>query len=372
MSKKILINLNTSWNIYNFRLGLIKYLQSKGYEIVTLSPKDEYIFELESIGVKCYHVLLNQKSTNPFTDFILFIKYLILFNKIKPDLILSYTIKPNIYGNFAANILNIPTVNNISGLGTIFIKRNFLSYAGKLLYKLSLKSSAHVFFQNNNDLKLFLQSNLVDNFKSSVIAGSGVNTTIFKQNKNTNKGQKFLFVGRLIGDKGVFEYLQATTKILEEYPNVEFLLAGELGYNNKTAITKIQLDSYTNFNPQIIYLGKIKNMINLFKSVDVIVLPSYREGLSKSLTEAASMSIPIITSNVPGCIDVVKNNFNGFICEAKSISSLKDKIKKIIELSEEERLKMGRNGRKIAVSKFDEKIVVKDYYKVIKTILKQY
>jgi len=147
MKKKILINLNTSWNIYNFRLGLIKSLQSKGYEIISLAPKDEYVIELESIGVKCYHVFLNQKGTNPFTDFILFIKYLKLFNKIKPDLILSYTIKPNIYGNFAANILNIPTVNNISGLGTLFIKTNFISYIGKLLYKLSLKSSAHVFFK---------------------------------------------------------------------------------------------------------------------------------------------------------------------------------------------------------------------------------
>lgn len=370
MKKKILINLNTSWNIYNFRLGLIKSLLSKGYEVISLSPKDEYVIELESIGVKCYHLLLNQKSINPLTDFILFLKYLKLFNTIKPDLILSYTIKPNIYGNLAANILNIPTVNNISGLGTIFIKRNFISYTGKLLYKLSLRSSSHVFFQNNNDLKLFVQSNLVNYSKSSIIPGSGVNTTIFKQNKNTNKGEKFLFVGRLIGDKGVFEYLESATKILEEYPNVEFLLAGELGYNNKTAITKIQLESYINFNSQITYLGKIENMVSLLKTVDVVVLPSYREGLSKSLVEAASMSLPIITSNVPGCIDVVENNYNGFICEVKSICSLKDKIKKIIELTEKERHEMGVNGRKIAISKFDENIVIKHYFKVIKTILK--
>jgi len=370
MKKKILINLNTSWNIYNFRLGLIKSLQSKGYEIISLAPKDKYVIELESIGVKCYHIFLNQKGTNPFTDFILFIKYLKLFNKIKPDLILSYTIKPNIYGNFAANILNIPTVNNISGLGTLFIKTNFISCIGKLLYKLSLKSSAHVFFQNNIDLELFLQSNLVNCSKSTVIPGSGVNTAMFKQNKNTNRGQKFLFVGRLIGDKGVFEYLEAATKILEEYPNVEFLLAGELGYNNKTALTKTQLDRYTDFNPQIKYLGKTDNMFSLLQSIDVMVLPSYREGLSKSLVEAASMSLPIITTDVPGCNDVVKNEYNGFICEVKSIESLKQSIKKIIELSAEKRNKMGINGRKIAISKFDENIVIQHYLKVIKTILK--
>jgi glycosyltransferase involved in cell wall biosynthesis len=370
MAKKILINLNTSWNIYNFRLSLIKSLQSKGYEVIALAPNDNYVDEIESIGVKCYNVFLKQKGTNPITDFYLFIQYLKLFNKIKPDIILSYTIKPNVYGNFAANILNIPTVNNISGLGTLFIKTTLTSHIGKILYKLSLKSSAHVFFQNNNDLELFLQLKLVNSLKSSVIPGSGVDTTKFKQNKNTNRGRKFLFVGRLIGDKGVFEYLEAATKILKEYPNVEFLLAGELGYNNKTALTKIQLDRYTEFNSHIIYLGKTDNMFSLLQSIDVMVLPSYREGLSKSLVEAASMSLPIITTDVPGCNDVVKNEYNGFICELKSIESLKQSIKKIIELSPEKRNEMGINGRKIAISKFDKNIVIQHYLKVIKTILK--
>ena len=368
IKKKILINLNTSWNVYNFRLGVIKSLQLKGYEIVSLAPKDEYVIKLESIGVKCYHVSINQKGTNPITDFILLINYLKLFKKIKPDLILSYTIKPNIYGNFAAKFLNIPTINNISGLGTLFIKSTFISYIGKILYKLSLKSSAHIFFQNNNDRELFLKSNLVSSFNTSVIPGSGVNTSIFKNNKNTNRGQKYLFLGRLIADKGVFEYLEAATKIVQEYPTVQFLLAGELGYKNKTALTEIQLDSYT--NSQIKYLGKTDNIVNLLKSVDVMVLPSYREGLSKSLIEAASMSMPIITTDVPGCNDVVEDGYNGFICEVKSCESLKKNIKKMIEISDEKRNEMGMNGRKIAIAKFDEDIVIEHYIKVIKIKLR--
>ena len=369
MNKKILINVNSSWNIFNFRLGLIKFLQSQGYEVFALAPKDEYVIKLESIGVKCYHISLNQKGTNPFTDFFLFIKYLNLFNKIKPDLILSYTIKPNIYGNFAASILNIPTVNNISGLGTLFIKTNFISYIGKLLYKLSLKSSAHVFFQNNNDLELFIKSRLIKSYNCSVIPGSGVKTSIFKQNKKQNKGNKFLFVGRLIGDKGVFEYLEAARRVLTEYPNVVFFLAGELGYKNKTAITKTQLDNYTNSNSQIKYLGKVDDMVSLLESVDIVVLPSYREGLSKSLIEAASMSLPIITTDVPGCIDVVENEYNGLICKVKSIKSLENNIKKIIELSADKRHEMGMNGRKIAIAKFDEKIIIQHYLKVINMVL---
>jgi glycosyltransferase involved in cell wall biosynthesis len=368
-NKKLLINLNSSWNVFNFRLGLIKFLQSEGYEVFALAPMDEYVNYLESTGVKCYNISLNQKGVNPITDFILFLQYLRLFNKIKPNLILSYTIKPNIYGNFAASILKIPTINNISGLGTLFIKTNFTSSIGKILYKLSLKSSKHVFFQNNNDLELFIKSRLIKSHNCSVIPGSGVKTSVFKQNKKKNKGEKFLFAGRLIGDKGVFEYLEAATKIIEEYPNVEFLLVGELGYNNKTALTQNQLDSYTNSNSQIRYLGKTDDMFNLLKSIDVMVLPSYREGLSKSLVEAASMSLPIITTDVPGCIDVVENEYNGLICKVKSIKSLEKSIKKIIELSAEKRHEMGMNGRKIAISKFDEKIIIQYYLKVIKIIL---
>ena len=369
MNKKILINLNTSWNIFNFRLGLIKFLQSKGYEVFALAPKDEYVNKLESAGVKCYNVFLNQKGINPIADFFLFIKYLIIFNKIKPNLILSYTIKPNIYGNLAASILKIPTINNISGLGTLFIKTNIISYIGKILYKLSLARGTHICFQNNNDFELFLKSRLIKSSNCSVVPGSGVNTSVFKQYKKINIGKKFLFVGRLIGDKGVFEYLEAASQVLIEYPKVEFLLAGELGYNNKTAITKVELDRYTNSTSQIKYLGKTDNIVSLLKSVDVMILPSYREGLSKSLIEAASMSLPLITTNVPGCKDVVRNNINGFICDVKSICSLKDNIKKMIELSEEERLEMGENGRKIVISEFDEKIIFKHYLKIIKNIL---
>lgn len=370
MSKKILINLNTTWNIFNFRLGLIKFLQSEGYEIIAVAPGDEYVNRLKAAGLKCYNIYMNQKGTNPISDLALFVQYLRLFNKIKPNLILSYTIKPNVYGNFAASILKIPTINNISGLGTLFIKTNFISSIGKILYKLSLKSSKHVFFQNNNDLELFIKSRLIKPYKCSVIPGSGVNTSIFKQNKKTNEGNKFLFVGRLIGDKGVFEYLEAAKQVLLEYPNVNFFLAGELGYNNKTAITQTQLDNYTISNRQIKYLGKTDDMLSLLKSADVMVLPSFREGLSKSLVEAASMSLPIITTDVPGCNDVVKNEYNGFICEVKSIESLKQSIKKIIELSAEKRNEMGINGRKIAISKFDENIVIQHYFKVVKTILK--
>lgn len=365
MKKTVLINLNTTWNIYNFRLNLIKSLQIEGYKVVALAPLDKFSSELESIGVKCYNIKLNQKGTNPFTDFILFINYLRLFIKIKPSLILSYTIKPNLYGNFAARILKIKTINNISGLGTLFFNKNFTFYFGKLLYKLSLKSSSHVFFQNDDDRNLFLKLKLAKTNISSVIPGSGVDVGIFNQIKKTNRGEKFLFVGRLIGDKGIYEFLEAAKEILNIYPNKEFLIAGELGYNNRTALTRTMLDEYLSSNDQIKYLGNSDNIIDILRNVDVVVLPSYREGLSKSLVEAASMSLPIITTDVPGCRDVVEHNHNGLLCKSKSVKSLVKCIVEIINLSDLNRREMGRKGREIAVAKFNENIVINQYLKII-------
>ena len=358
---KIIISINTSWNIFNFRLGLIKSLQSKGYQVFAVAPKDEYVPKLEAIGVICYDISLNQKGTNPIKDISLLWQYFKLFNSIKPDVILSYTIKPNIYGNLAARFLRIHTINNISGLGTLFIKTTFASYIGRMLYKLSLSSSFHVFFQNNDDRELFINSKLVRRNKCSVIPGSGLNIKIFKSDRNQNDGKIFLFVGRLIGDKGVFEYLRAATKILKIHPDCEFLLVGELGYNNNTALSNDQLENYTNNYPQIKYLGKTDDMVSVLNSADVMVLPSYREGLSRSLVEAAAMTLPIITTNVPGCRDVVNDKENGLLCDVKSSKSLEKTIKIMIELDHKERHQMGLNGREIAKKIFAEENVIKQY-----------
>ena len=367
---KIVISINTTWNIYNFRLNLIKALQNEGHQIIAVAPRDNYVYKLESIGVQCYHIVMNPKGTNPIKDLGLTYKYFKLFKKLKPDCILSYTIKPKIYGNFAARLLNVPTINNISGLGTLFIKKSIATHIGKLLYKLSLSSSYYVFFQNSDDKLLFTSNKLVSAKIASVIPGSGVDVNKFKCTITQNQANKFLFVGRLIADKGVFEYLDAAIAVLEKYPTKEFLIVGELGYNNKTALSKSQLEAYTNKYPQIKYLGKTDNIVSLLQSVDVMVLPSYREGLSKSLIEAAAMQLPIITTNVPGCKDVVENGFNGFLCKVESKLSLEKAIFRMIDLKEKERLQFGFNGREKVINRFSSDIVDKIYLDRIKKIFK--
>ena len=367
---KIVISINTTWNIYNFRLNLIKALQNEGHQIIAVAPRDNYVSKLESIGVQCYHIGMNSKGTNPIKDLGLTYNYFKLFKKLKPDCILSYTIKPNIYGNFAARLLNVPTINNISGLGTLFIKKSIATHIGKLLYKLSLSSSYYVFFQNSDDKLLFTSNKLVSAKIASVIPGSGVDVNKFKCTITQNQANKFLFVGRIVADKGVFEYLNAAITVLEKHPTKEFLIVGELGYNNKTALSKSQLEAYTNKYPQIKYLGKTDNIVSLLQSVDVMVLPSYREGLSKSLIEAAAMQLPIITTNVAGCKDVVEDGFNGFLCKVESKLSLEKAIFRMIDLKEKERLQFGFNGREKVINRFSSDIVDKIYLDRIKKIFK--
>jgi|TARA_B110000902_G_scaffold37393_1_gene39432 glycosyltransferase involved in cell wall biosynthesis len=367
---KILINLNTSWNAYNFRKELIIRLLKEGFKVYVLAPFDPYSTKLEKLGVIFIDVKINPNGINPFTDFKLIKDYFQAIKKINPDVILSYTIKPNIYGNFAARILRIPIINNISGLGTLFIKSNYISYIGKLLYKLSLKFGTHVFFQNQDDRNLFIKENLITASKSSVILGSGVNTTFFKSQRTSNPGKRFLFVGRLLKDKGVIEYLDASLNVLNIHPEKEFLLVGEMGYKNNTALNKSNLEHYLNISPQIKYLGKTDDIKSLLNSVDIMVLPSYREGLSKSLLEAASMTLPIITTNVPGCREVVKHGYNGLLCKSKSQSSLEKAMIDMISLPEKTRHSMGVNGRLRIIENFSNSIVIDNYLQRIKTIYK--
>ena len=361
----IAILLNTSWNIYNFRLGLIKSLQKEGYCLIAIAPFDQYVSNLENEGVKCYSISINSKGTNINQELRLLKEYFKLLKRLKPNLALSYTIKPNIYGNFAARMLKIPVINNVSGLGTLFIKKSISTTVAIILYKAAFSKSDWVFYQNKEDQNIFLNKRIQKRSKSSVIPGSGVNLDQFNLKRQENKGRSILFVGRLIGDKGIREFVEAGKNLHMKYPDAVFKIVGELGYDNKTAVQKEELEEWLNLE-QFEYLGKSDDMITVYKDTDIMVLPSYREGLSKSLIEACAMALPIVTTNVPGCRDVVRNNVNGYLCEPKNSNDLAQKISNLLDATEEERLFLGANARRIAEEKFDEKIVIQQYIQKIK------
>ena len=371
MNKTIVVSINTSWNIINFRLGLLQALQKEGYDIVVVAPSDKYTELFKQYNFEYYDINMNNKGTNPIEDLKLIGSYYKLFKKIKPDLILNYTIKPNIYGTIAASFLNIPTVNNIAGLGTLFVNENIVTKIAKYLYKYSQSKASHVFFQNKEDFELFTSEQLVDIQKSSILPGSGIDTSKFIPIPKTREDDKivFLLIARMLWDKGIQEYVEAARIIKSKYNNVEFQLLGFLDVANKTAISKEQMDLWVE-EGVVNYLGTSDNVKNEISQADCIVLPSfYREGTPRTLLESASMAKPIITTNNIGCKDVVDDGVNGYLCKVKDKNDLADKLEKMILLSDDERVAMGQKGREKMKKEFDEQIIIDNYLSVIQKII---
>ena len=374
MSKKIAIVVNNSWYAWNMRANLGFAFQKAGFEVVFICPYDKY-----SENIKEYFeyvdIEINSKGTNPIEDLKTIYRYYKTYKEVKPDIVLQYTIKPNIYGTIAASMLSIPTINNIAGLGTLFIKQNFVTLIAKWLYKFSQKKATKIFFQNQDDFKMFVDDGLVEKEKCDVLPGSGVDVEKFKPVEKEDDGVcRFLLIGRMLWDKGVGEYVEAARLIkslelkIESCSDVEFGLLGELGVANLTAIGQEQMNTWVN-EGVIKYLGKSDNVSEEIAKVDCVVLPSYREGTPRTLLEAASMAKPIVTTDVPGCRNVVDDGINGYLCEVRNTQDLVNKMEMMLNLSEDERKAMGEAGRKKIVKEFDEKRVINKYLKAIEGIL---
>lgn len=368
---RIVFSSNISWSIYNFRLGLLKSLKEDGLEIYTVASYDEYSKKLLDLGFQFENLKINNNSTNPIEDLKLIFQYFKLYKRIKPDIICHNAIKPNIYGTIAAGFLGIPVVNNISGLGTLFIKESLSTKIAKLLYKFSQKKATKIFFQNKDDLNLFIKNNLINEKKCRVIPGSGVNTDKFKIKKFSEKKTifNFLFVGRLIYDKGIREYIESARILKSKKYSINCKVLGPFYKSNSTSVSENELNEWIK-EGIIEYLGETNNVYEEMIKIDCLVLPSYREGLSKVLIEASSAGIPIVTTNVPGCKDVVIDNKTGFLCEVKNSPDLALKMEKMLNLKKEELKEMGIRSRERAVNVFDEKIIIKHYKEAIYSLKK--
>jgi glycosyltransferase involved in cell wall biosynthesis len=369
MCKKIILVSNTSWYLFNFRLNLMLHLQSLGYVVIAVAPLDAYSSRFAEHGITFKAMPMDNKGTHPVKDSLLILRFIWLFFKLKPACILSYTPKCNIYSSLAAGFLSIPIINNVSGLGTAFIKENLVTKIVKWLYVVSLKKSAKIFFQNNDDLSLFVQLGLVKAELTGLLPGSGVDVQHFTPLKNDSPGNKFVFllVARMLKDKGVVEFVNATRLLKAQYPAIECQLLGFLDAKNPTAITSEEMQLWVN-EGIVNYLGVSDNVLDFLRQADCVVLPSYREGTPRSLLEAASVGKPIITTDAVGCREVVDDGINGFLCEPRSTDNLKAKMEKMLLLPEAERLQMGLKGREKMLKQFDEKIVIKRYVEVIEAL----
>lgn len=366
--KKVAIVINTSWNIYNFRLNLIKALQAKGMEVYAIAPPDKYAPLLEKAG--CRYVPLNMKSSgsNPFNELAVIYRLYKVYQNIRPDVILHFTIKPNLYGTVAATKLGIPCINNVSGLGTAFLNNSNVAKVARKLYRFAFRYPQKVFFQNPDDQRLFLKFKLVKPQITEVLPGSGVDTLRFKPNGRLNNPQfTFLVMARLLYDKGIVEYIEAIKLMKQKGLDARFQLLGapDQGHRRGIALEVIQgwIDSRL-----VDYLGTTDDVEPFIHNADCVVLPSYREGTPRSLLEAASSGKPIITTDVPGCNNVVQNGINGFLCKAKDAADLALKMEQLQKLDPEKLRVLGENSRRIAEEKFDEKYVIDRYLVVIQEI----
>jgi glycosyltransferase involved in cell wall biosynthesis len=367
--KKIAIVVNSSWYAWNMRVSLGSSLQKEGYEVVFICPYDKYAENIKK-NFDYINIDIDANGVNPIKDLRTIYRYYTIYKKIRPDVVLQYTIKPNIYGTIAASILKIPAINNIAGLGTLFIKQNIVTKIAKLLYKISQSKATKIFFQNQDDFNMFTNERLVQKEKCDVLPGSGVNIDKFIPVKNNNNGVFiFLLASRMLWAKGIQEFVDAAKIIKAKHKNIEFQLLGRLDAVSSIAISKKQMDVWI-ADGYVKYLDSSDDVRIEIAKADCMVLPSfYREGTPRILLESASMEKPIITTDNVGCRDVVDDGINGYLCEVRNSQDLAEKMEIMLCLSRDERRSMGVAGRIKMINEFNEKIVIDKYQSVVKSVL---
>ncbi|EFI34230.1 glycosyl transferase group 1 [Desulfonatronospira thiodismutans ASO3-1] len=399
-SNLIVISANTSWYIFNFRLRMIRELINQGFEVAVVAPEDEYLSRLVQEGCRILPINLLSKSINPLVEIKAIYQYVRIYSLLRPAAVLHFTPKPNIYGSLVAKMLGIPYINNIGGLGTAFAGNGWLCSMARVMYRFSQRSAVKIFFQNKDDLDMFIRCGMARPEQAELLPGSGVDLEKFnpelgdsgvhgkltcrQSNDNSNQplheGQEYLFqapednvvfllIARLIWDKGIGEYAEAARAIKAKYPDVEFMLLGFVDDNNPGAVPEKRIREWE-AEGILKWVGRQEDVRLFIARTDCVVLPSYyREGTPRSLLEAASMGKPLIAADSVGTREPVENGINGFLCRPMDAMDLAAKMQLIIDMGPEKRLAMGIRGRKKMEKEYDENIVIKKYIEDIKAVL---
>lgn len=356
----ITLSSNTSWYLFNFRASTIRRLCADGFRVICISPEDDYSQRLiVNFGCEWLPLVMNSQGNNPFQDAALVRQFWRYYKELKPAVALHFTIKNNIYGTWAARALRIPSINNVSGLGTAFIHTGLVPAIVRLLYKTSQPFAHCVFCQNEEDFAQLVENKLVAENRLRLLPGSGVDLERFAPRlRRCHKGPiRFLYAGRMLADKGLVELITAVRAINKNRIRCQLWLTGFTGVDNVSSLSEEELSQWAN-EPGVSWLGHSDNMEDIYAQVDCVVLPSYREGMPRSLLEAGAMGLPVIASNVPGCRNIVKDGFNGLLCDARDSRSLRRAMERMLDMTEEERGQLGENGRRLVGDNFDEKRVV--------------
>ena len=363
---RVAVVINTSWNIWNFRRGLVRALQAAGHEVLAIAPPDDYSGRLETeLGCRYVPVLMENKGTSPVKDAQLTRRFLGIYRRERPDVVLHFTIKPNIYGTLAAKLAGVPCINNVSGLGTVFIVENLVSKVARGLYRFAFQFPKKVFFQNNDDRELFIRYGLVRPALTGLVPGSGVDLERFKPQPAEAVAPEpftFLMVARVLYEKGIVEYFEAARQVRAALgpANVRLRLLGGLDEAGGVGVPRATFEQWL-AEGHVEYLGTSDHVATHLHQAHCVVLPSYREGTPKTLLEAAACGKPLVTTDVPGCRETVQHGRNGYLCQVRSADDLATKLLQVARLPPVRLAALGEASRQLAAEKFDEKLVLRQY-----------
>ncbi|MEX3583173.1 MAG: glycosyltransferase family 4 protein [Burkholderia sp.] len=366
---RIVLVCNTAWAIYTYRQGLIRMLVASGAEVIVLVPRDRTVEPLEAMGCRYLELQVASKGTDPLEDLLMLAAMRRHYRALRPHLVFHYTIKPNIYGSIAAWLARVPSVAVTTGLGYVFIRESRAASVAKRLYRFAFHFPREVWFLNRDDLATFEAGRLLAHpDRARLLHGEGVDIEQFAATPLPERDSfRFVLIGRLLWDKGVREYVDAARALKARYPQARFALLGPVGVDNPSAVSRTYVDEWVR-EGVIDYLGEAHDVRAYIAAADCVVLPSYREGVPRTLMEASAMCRPIVATDVPGCRDVVADGETGLLCTARDSASLAEKMAAMLDMPAQARRAMGERGRQRVLREFDEANVVERYRQTIRAL----
>lgn len=364
MKENILVLTNNIGGLHSFRREVMKAIVDAGYKVYISEPdEDERVKYFENIGCHILKTDFNRRGTNPIADFMLMLRYRTFIKQLKPKVVLTYTIKPNIYGGIACRLTHTPQLANVTGLGDAVENGGWLQKMTVSLYKMGIKKARKVFFQNKSNRDTFIRLG-VANDSSILLPGSGVNLDHHTyQDYPPDEGRiRFLFIGRLLKDKGIEEYFETAKNVNSKYPNTEFQIVGNVEGPYQSQLDNLLKEGIIN------HLGKTTDVRPFIGSVECTIMPSYHEGMSNVNLESSANGRPVITTDVPGCRETVDDGITGYLIEPRSAKSLMDAVERFVHLPYSQKVLMGQEGRKKVEREFDRQIVVEAYLKAIENV----
>lgn len=371
-ARRIAVVANTAWYLANFRLNLMQALRAAGHEVVAVAPDGADAARLRTQGLPFEPVAISGAGTHPLHELGSVLALARIFRRHRVDLVLSYTPKGNLYSALACIPAGRSFVPNVSGLGRAFIRRSLLTRVVMLLYRSTFGRALHVFFQNQDDLDIFVQAGLVPARLTERLPGSGVDLQRFQPVATPAReatAPVFLLVARMLWDKGVGEYVAAARQVRTRYPAARFQLLGFADVANPSAIPRAQLDAWV-AEGVVEYLGATDDVRPRLAEADCVVLPSYREGVPRTLLEAAATARPVITTDAPGCRDTVRDGVTGWLCRPADADDLARCLLEFAATSKEQRAAMGARARQFMEECFDERLVISRYLQLAGTCVR--